>query len=126
MKKNNTQLLQLKFFSTKIKPKEIIDSKKFIQVIQKQKKNLYNKDFLLGNMTFNVIYFCISRRELNNAAAHIPLILKINTYLIANTYNLFLLNISINKIFKLVKFTDFLLKKKFFVKFNFLLKENFI
>jgi len=86
MKKNNIYHFSWRFFSI-VTPwwEKTFDSNKFIKIVKKETWFLFDKKFLLGDMVFNIIYFCMRQREMSNIANYpIPMI-KLTNYLNSTT-----------------------------------------
>lgn len=120
--KNNFFIIKWNFATLK-KKIGFVEPQKFVWSQQFTKWNLFWKEFLLGNMTFNVIYFCISQREMSNKANYVrPFIQLINRL---HTDNFALDTRKYIYFLNKLKFSTITKKKLFFKKFELFLKNNF-
>jgi hypothetical protein len=66
MKNFNFYFNTMKFSSNKTTKVRTVDTTNLIKFKTAKTEILFKKEFLLGSMTYNVIYFCVKRRELAN------------------------------------------------------------
>jgi len=127
MKKNNIYHFSWRFFSI-VTPwwEKTFDSNKFIKIVKKETWFLFDKKFLLGDMVFNIIYFCMRQREMSNIANYpIPMI-KLTNYLNSTTLLHFLSPYYNYNYYNVLKFWNIISWKNFFLKLKLLLKNNFL
>ncbi len=125
IKKNNFRI-PICNFATKAKKAVFGDTAKFIELFKNKRVPLFDKNYLVGGMIFNVMFFCVSQRELGNIPGYSWLLKKLN-YKLYN-YNLFrIFSTHFDSLFsKQILFSNLIEKKKTFTKFFILLKSNFL
>lgn len=127
MKKNNIYFFSWNYFSTAVvRWDKTFDSNKFIKAVKKNRQQLFNKKFLVGDMVFNIIYFCMWHREMSNTANYSNSIVKLTNYLNSTIFLQLMSPFYNYNYYNSLKFQSIISKKKFFFKLQILLKNNFI